>query len=93
MAVELILAPEAEDDIAAGYGWYESRRPGLGEDFLSAIEASLASIRRHPEMYGLVYETYRRALLRRFPYGIFYEFSGGTVLIYGVFHTSINPDK
>ena len=28
-----------------------------------------------------------------FPYVIFYEYSGGTVTVYGVFHTSRNPDK
>ena len=33
MAAELILAPEAEQDIAEAYAWYESRRAGLGEEF------------------------------------------------------------
>jgi hypothetical protein len=32
MAAELIIAPEAEQDIAEAYDWYESRRVGLGED-------------------------------------------------------------
>ena len=31
MAAELITAPEAEEDLAEAYAWYESRRPGLGE--------------------------------------------------------------
>jgi plasmid stabilization system protein ParE len=93
MAADLILAPEIEEDIAAAYGWYEARRPGLGEDFLSALEACLESIRRHPEMYALTHETYRRALLRRFPYGVFYEYSREVIVVYGVFHTSMNPDK
>ncbi len=34
MAAELTLAPEAEQDVAEAYAWYESRRPGLGEEFL-----------------------------------------------------------
>jgi hypothetical protein len=37
MAAELIIAPEAEQDIAEGYAWYEGRRTGLGEEFLSCI--------------------------------------------------------
>ena len=93
MAADLILAPEAEEDIAAAYGWYEGRRLGLGEDFLSAVEACLESVRRYPEMYGLAHGTYRRALLRRFPYGVFYEYSRGTIVVYGVLHTSMNPEK
>jgi toxin ParE1/3/4 len=39
MAVEIIIAPEAEQDIAEAYAWYESRRVGLGEEFLSCIDA------------------------------------------------------
>jgi hypothetical protein len=35
MAAELILAPEAEQDIAQAYAWYESQRPGRGEEFLT----------------------------------------------------------
>jgi hypothetical protein len=31
MAVDLVLAAEAESDIAEAYAWYERRRPGLGE--------------------------------------------------------------
>ncbi len=48
MAAELIIAPEAEQDIAEGYAWYEGRRTGLGEEFLSCVEACLEAIRRTP---------------------------------------------
>jgi plasmid stabilization system protein ParE len=93
MPVELVIAPEAELDIAEAYGWYESRRMGLGEDFLSSVDASLESIRRRPEMYPVVHESYRRSLIRRFPYAVFYEPAEATITIYAVFHTSRDPDK
>jgi plasmid stabilization system protein ParE len=93
MPVELILAPEAEEDISSAYGWYEDRRPGLGEDFLSAVDACLEAIRRQPEMHAVVIESYRRALLRRFPFGVFYEHLGDRVIVYGVFHTSRDPQQ
>jgi hypothetical protein len=41
MAAELVLAPEAEQDIADAYAWYESRRVGLGEEFLSSVDVRL----------------------------------------------------
>ena len=44
-------------------------------------------------MYPVVHEGYRRALIRRFPYAVFYEQSEATVTIYAVFHTSRDPDK
>ncbi|MFH1114604.1 MAG: type II toxin-antitoxin system RelE/ParE family toxin [Pseudomonadota bacterium] len=93
MAAELILAPEAEQDIAETYAWYEERRIGLGEEFLSCVEACAEAIRRTPDMHPVVHETYRRALVRRFPYAILYEHSEGTVTVYCVFHTSRDPNK
>ena len=70
MAFELVIAPEAELDIAEAYLWHEGRRPGLGEEFLSSLDACLEGIRRWPEMCPIVHENYRRSLLRRFPYAV-----------------------
>src|ERR1039457_6072395 len=71
MLVELVIAPEAELDIADAYVWYEGRRAGLAEEFLSSVDACLEGIRRRPEMYPVVHEGYRRSLIRRFPYAVF----------------------
>ena len=84
MPAKLVIAPEAELDIAEAYVWYERRRIGLGEEFLSSVDACMESIRRQPEMYPLVHENYRRSLIRRFPYAIFYEYAESTVTAYGV---------
>ena len=93
MAAELITAPEAEDDIADAYAWYESRRPGLGEEFLSCVDACIEAILRTPQMCALAHENYRRGLVRRFPYVVFYEYTGDTVTVYCIFHTSRDPSK
>jgi plasmid stabilization system protein ParE len=61
MAAELIFAPEAEQDIAEAYGWYERQRVGLSEDFLSWVDACIQTILRSPESRRLVHEDYRRA--------------------------------
>jgi plasmid stabilization system protein ParE len=93
MAVELILAPEAELDISDAYGWYENRRPGLGEEFLSCVDACIQRICRGPDSFAKVHEDYRRAIVRRFPYVIFYEHDSGKVVIYCVFHSARDPAK
>ena len=93
MAAELIIASEAEHDLAEAYAWYEGRRVGLGEEFLRCVDACIEAICRTPEMHALVHENYRRGLVRRFPYAVFYEHVEGTVTVYGVFHTSRDPDK
>ena len=93
MGVNLIIAPEAAKDLAEAYDWYEGRRLGLGEDFLSCVDASIQMICRIPEMYPRAYEHYRRGLVRRFPYAVFYKYSAETVTVYAVFHTSLDPEK
>jgi hypothetical protein len=70
-ASHVILAPEAAEDVLVAYAWYESRGVGLGEDFLYALDAAMDTICQHPEMYITVQDSYRRTLLRRFPYGVF----------------------
>lgn len=93
MAVELILAPEAESDLMQAYSWYERQRVGLGEEFLGCVGETLQAITRHPEMHAMVHKDYLRALVRRFPYGIFYEHARNSVTIYAVFHTAKDPEK
>jgi plasmid stabilization system protein ParE len=93
MAAELVMAAEAEQDIADAYAWYEARRVGLGEDFLTRVDACIQAICRLPEANSKVHEDYRRGLVRRFPYAVFYEYSEGTVTVYCVFHTSRDPEK
>jgi toxin ParE1/3/4 len=44
-------------------------------------------------MYGIAYESYRRVLVRRFPYAIFYEYLEDSVIVYGIFQCSQNPKK
>lgn len=92
MAANLIVVPEAQDDLAAIYDWYEAQRIGLGEDFLDCVDACFEKIRRTPELYGIAFETYRRALVRRFPYAVIYEADESAISIHGVFHTSRDSD-
>ncbi len=93
MNVKLTIAPEVEQDIAEAYAWYESQRPGLGEEFLGCVDALVQTILRMPDIYVTIFDTYRRGLVRRFPYSVFYEYAEETVVIYGILHTSRDPEK
>ena len=93
MTAELIVAPEAQQDVDEAYSWYEDRRHGLGEEFLDCVDAAIQRISRTPELYAKIYNDYRRALVRRFPYAVFYEYANGKLYVYSIFHTSQNPEK
>lgn len=71
----------------------EEQRAGLGEDFLSSIDACIKRIRRNPDIYEIVHESYRRALVRRFPYAVFFDYSDDTVTTYCIFQTARDPEK
>ena len=93
MKVKLVFAPEFEQDIDEAYAWYEDQRRGLGEEFLGCVDACIQGIVRTPELHTKVHQNYRRALVRRFPFVVFYEFRSDTVTVYSVFHSSRDPDK
>ena len=93
MATKLVLTAEAATEVTEAYGWYENRRRGLGEEFLTCVEASINNLVRFPDLHAVVYQRFRRALVRRFPYAVFYEFTGDTVVVFGVLHTAQDPEK
>ena len=93
VSIELLVRPEAERDLADAHAWYESQRQGLGSEFLRSVEATLAAITRSPEMYPCIHEQVRRALVRRFPYGIFYvvDHDPARVVVLAVMHARRSP--
>lgn len=67
MTRDLHLEPEAAADLAAAYQWYEAQRSPLGDSLIDAVEAALAWIAEHPEIFQVSYRGLRRAVVHRFP--------------------------
>jgi plasmid stabilization system protein ParE len=88
---ELAFTPEAYDDIRIARNWYERRRRGLGAAFERALEATLARIARTPDASPLVAPPCRLAIVRRYPYEVFYLFDERQALIVLVLHTARDP--
>ncbi len=91
MKFEILIRAEAEAELAESYLWYEAQSAGLGADFLLCVEAALHQVERNPEGFQLIYKNVRRALVKRFPYGVFYTSSKSTITVIAVFHASRNP--
>jgi len=64
--------PLAEDELDEAFSWYQEHREGLGYEFLDEINATVARISVYPEAYLKVEDELRRALVKRFPYGVIY---------------------
>jgi toxin ParE1/3/4 len=53
--------------------WYETQLPGLGSRFFEDLERVLIRIQESRGQFPVVYRDAHRALLRRFPYGVFFK--------------------
>ncbi len=92
MTLEILVRPEAEADLLEAYRWYEDKNPGLGKEFLDCVEAAMDLIERHPQLYQIVYKNIRRALVKRFPYGVFYITEKNRIVVLAVLHAKRDPD-
>lgn len=62
----------AKDDLATAFAWYEQQRRGLGFEFLDCVKAGIETILQMPKLYAKHHVHFRRTLVRRFPFSIFY---------------------
>jgi plasmid stabilization system protein ParE len=91
--VKVVLRRAAERDIEQAALWYEQQRPGLGTDFMNAVRHSVSGISQNPEAYPVIVNQIRRALLRGFPYGLFYLVEGERLVVIGCFHARQSPKR
>jgi len=91
MKYVLRFFPEVEDDVVAGYEWYEEKSRGLGEEFLRMFDSAVFEILRHPLLSPELDQGFRRRLLRRFPYAIYYTIESNEIIVSGFFHCARDP--
>lgn len=70
--IRVRLRPAAEADIQEATDWYEERESGLGGKLLDELGDAFTRIRQLPLQFPVVETDVRRALLRRFPYAIYF---------------------
>lgn len=91
--MRLIVRPDAEADIAAGYDWYEEQREGLGREFVAEVSSTIAAVQSEPQRFPAVFRKLRRALVHRFPYGVFFVVHPEAIVIVAAMHLARNPRR
>ena len=91
MTYKVIVRPEAEREIQEAFDWYEERSEGLGLELLRVADACLSIAQRNPEVYPIMHGEVRRALLRKFPYALFYLIREDTIVVIACFHVKRSP--
>ena len=93
MNYSIKFRPEVEDDAISAYHWYEDKSTGLGEEFLRMFYANAYELVRNPLLYLKIYKNFRRRLLRRFPYAIYFFIENHEIIVLGLLHTARDPKR
>ncbi len=92
MSYHIKLRPELLHDVSDAFAWYQDRDEGLGYEFLRVFYAAIATAERDPKLFREVFFNFRRVLLRRFPYSLYYRLENETIIFFLLFHHARDPD-
>src|SRR5438093_2943716 len=92
MPFRLRFHPAAELDVLAATLWYDEQRAGLGSEFLEHLTSLLERIAEAPLQFPVIEGLIRRALLRRFPFGVYFVTIDEAVTVLAVLHLHRHPD-
>jgi plasmid stabilization system protein ParE len=84
--VILVVLREAEADIDDTFRWYETRRVGLGREFVEEVDSAFARALAAPNSFPVAYRGLRRLVLKRFPYLVYFRQHEEAVQVFGVLH-------
>lgn len=87
----LVFTQAARAELIKAQDWYESEASGLDRRFRTAIDVLAERMSANPLQFPIVFKNVCRALLRRFPYALFFVVEGETLLVIACFHASRDP--
>ena len=91
--MRIVVRPAAAADIDEAFLWYEGQRPGLGHEFLAAAQTLIDAVAQYPLRYPVARRNTRRALLRRFPYAIYFRIYDEAIVVVACMHGRRNPRR
>lgn len=92
MARQVVVQPQAALDIQASAIWYEDEQDGLSARFLDELNLVFNRIGNNPRQFPIVEGEVRRALLRNFPYGVYFLSESQDITVLAVLHLHRQPD-
>jgi plasmid stabilization system protein ParE len=87
----LIVRPSAQLDIDEAASWYYQRDPAVARRLFAELDAAFERIRQNPAQFPVVVEPIQRALLRKFPYTVYFIVGGDLAAVVAVIHQRRKP--
>ena len=91
MTLPITFHRAARAELIDAADWYQSKRPGLGDEFIVEIERCVTLIAAQPQLYAEVHKRIRRLIVRRFPYSIYFRLETQRIAVLAIFHGSRDP--
>jgi plasmid stabilization system protein ParE len=91
MIERVVVRAWARRDIREARLWYRNISYDLGESFLRSVAQAAALALEHPLAFHATYRKFRRVLLKRFPYALFYRIDKNRMVIVAVLHQARDP--
>lgn len=86
------VSSEAELEIFESALRYERGREGLGFRFEAQVNAAFTRLLENPFQFPVVDADVRRALVRDFPYAVFFTTAADLITVLAVLHLRRHPD-
>ena len=83
---------QAHLDLEEAVSWYESRQPGLGLRLLDEFDYVMRRIAATPLQFPAIQAGVRRALLKRFPYSVYFVARDEQIEVIAMLHQHRHPD-
>jgi len=81
----------AAEELEEVFQYYDSQRVGLGHEFLREVGDILDIIEKFPQSWPVIYGESRRALIKRFPFGLFYYIDDRLIVVTAVMDLRKDP--
>jgi plasmid stabilization system protein ParE len=88
----VVVRAAARRDIREARKWYRAVSPALADDFIEAVDAAILLARERPLAFQLAHRSFRRILLHRFPYALFYYPDMERIVVVAVLHQARDPE-
>jgi plasmid stabilization system protein ParE len=85
------FSSDADAELAEARQWYAQQREDLDLEFMDSVDEALRQVVRNPHLYPIVYRSLRRAVVRRFPFAIFFDVREDEIQVIAVFHSRRDP--